>query len=48
MLLLWEKSDEEILFEEKNIVYDSVSKAVEKNIFFLEKKKMLYHWKKAP
>ena len=48
MLLLWEKSDEEILFEEKNIVYDSVSKAVENNFFFLEKKKMLYHWKKAP
>lgn len=38
MLLLWEKSDEEILFEEKNIVYDSVSKAVEKNIFFFRKK----------
>ena len=31
------KSDEEILFEEKNIVYDSVSKAVE-NIFFFRKK----------
>lgn len=30
------KSDEEILFEEKNTAYDSVSKAVE--IFFLRKK----------
>ena len=38
MLLLWEKSDEEILFEEKNIVYDSVSKAVENNFFFFRKK----------